>query len=132
MQLPEEWVRECVRAVDELKLTSRDKTNFLANMLTLGGLVYDPQTLFKIISEETMYESSIVRHFAERGRREGIEQGRQEGRMLSVLDLVSARFGSSRAEQLKPTFEFAQDTALFQPILIKVQEPRRLMNSSKS
>ena len=64
MQLPEEWVRECVQAVDELELATRDKTNFLVNMLTLVGLVYDPQTLFKIISEETMYESSIVRHFA--------------------------------------------------------------------
>ena len=65
-----------------------------------------------------MYESSIARHFAERGRREGIEQGR----MLSVLDVINARFGSSNAEQLRPVLESIQDTALFQQILIKASE----------
>ena len=120
--LPEGWVRECVRAVDELKLDPRAKTNFLGNMSTLGGLVHDPQTIFNIISEETMYESSIAQHFAERGRREGIEQGREEGRMLSVLDFIGARFGSSNAEQLKPTLESIQETALFQQILIKASQ----------
>ena len=35
-----------------------------------------------------MYESSIARHFAERGRREGME----EGRMLVVLGGISERF----------------------------------------
>ena len=118
----EEWVRECVRAVDELNLDARDKTNFLGNMLTLGGLVYNPQTIFDIISEETMYESSIAQHFAERGRREGIEIGREEGRMLSVLDVIDARFGSNNAEQLKPTLEAIEDTALLPQILIKASE----------
>jgi hypothetical protein len=116
---PEEWARECVRAVKELNLDSRDETNFLGNMSTLGGLIYDPQTLFDIISEETMYESSIARHFAERGRREGVEQGRKEGRMLSVIDVISARFGSNNAEALKPTLESIEDTALLPRILIK-------------
>jgi predicted transposase YdaD len=88
-------------------------------MSTLGGLIYDPQTLFDIISEETMYESSIAQHFAERGRREGVEQGRKEGRMLSVIDVISARFGSNNAEALKPTLESIEDTALLPRILIK-------------
>jgi predicted transposase YdaD len=69
--------------------------------------------------EETMYESSIARHFAERGRREGVEQGRKEGRMLSVIDVISARFGSNNAEALKPTLESIEDTALLPRILIK-------------
>ena len=116
--LPEEWVRECVRAVDELELDARDKTNFLGNMLTLGGLVYNPQTIFDIISEETMYESSIAQHFAERGRREGIEQGR----MLVVLDVISEQFGSSRADELKPTLETIEDTALLSRILIRASQ----------
>jgi predicted transposase YdaD len=88
-------------------------------MSTLGGLIYAPQTLFAIISDATMYESSIARHFAERGRREGVEQGRKEGRMLSVIDVISARFGSNNAEALKPTLESIEDTALLPRILIK-------------
>ena len=130
----EEWVRECIQAVDELELETRDKTNFLGNMLTLGGLVYNPQTIFDIISEETMYESSIAQHFAERGRREGIEigreegrqeghkEGRQEGRLLVVLDVINARFGSNNAERLKPSLESIEDTALLPQILIKASQ----------
>ena len=119
---PEDWMRECVRAVEALQLDVRDKTNFLGNMLTLGGLVYNPQIIFDIISEETMYESSIAQHFAERGRREGIEIGREEGRMLSILDVINTRFGSNNAAQLKPTLEAIEDTALLPQILIKASQ----------
>jgi AmiR/NasT family two-component response regulator len=91
-------------------------------LLTLGGLVYDSQTLFNIISEETMYESSIAQHFAERGRREGIEQGIQQGLMLAVLDVISERFSPNRAEQLKPTLESIQEIARLREILVKASE----------
>ena len=65
-----------------------------------------------------MYESSIAQHFAQRGREEGIQQGR----MLSVLDFTSVRFGTNSAERLKPTLESIQDTVLLQQILVKVAE----------
>ena len=118
----EEWFRECVRAVDQLGLAPIDKADFLVYLLTLGGLVYDSQTLFNIISEETMYESSIAQHFAERGRREGIEQGIQQGLMLAVLDVISERFSPNRAEQLKPTLESIQEIARLREILVKASE----------
>jgi predicted transposase YdaD len=126
----EEWFRECIRAVDELGLAQSDKADFLVYLLTLGGLVYDSQTLFNIISEETMYESSIAQHFAERGRREGIEQGIergieqgiQQGLMLAVLDVISERFSPNRAEQLKPTLESIQEIARLREILVKASE----------
>jgi flagellar biosynthesis/type III secretory pathway protein FliH len=100
-------------------------------MSTLGGLIYAPQTLFAIISDEPCTNHQLrregveqgreegPRHFAERGRREGVEQGRKEGRMLSVIDVISARFGSNNAEALKPTLESIEDTALLPRILIK-------------
>ena len=85
-----------------------------------------------------MYESSIAQHFAERGRREGIEigreegrqeghkegreEGREEGRVLVVLDVINARFGSNNAEQLKPTLESIEDSALLPQILIKASQ----------
>jgi predicted transposase YdaD len=118
----EEWFRECVRAVDQLGLAPIDKADFLVYLLTLGGLVYDSQTLFNIISEETLYESSIAQHFAERGRREGIEQGIQQGLMLAVLDVISERFSPNRAEQLKPTLESIQEIARLREILVKASE----------
>ena len=61
-----------------------------------------------------MYESSIARHFAERGIK--------EGRMLVVLDVISERFGSNNAEQLKPTLDSIEETALLPGILIKASQ----------
>ena len=71
-----------------------------------------------------MYESSIAQHFAQRGLEEGIQQGL----ILAVLDVISKQFSPSRAEQLKPTVESIQDTALLREILVNVSEARILMN----
>ena len=51
-----------------------------------------------------------------------MKEGREEGRMLSVLDVINVRFGSNNAEQLKPTLEAIEDTALLPQILIKASE----------
>ena len=67
-----------------------------------------------------MYESSIAQYFAQRGLEEGIQQGL----ILAVLDLINKQFNPSRAEQLKPTVESIQDTALLQEILVNVSEAR--------
>ena len=48
------------------------------------------------IAEETMYESSVVRHFAEQGIEQGIEQGTVE----ALLDVLEIRFGLAASEPL--------------------------------
>ena len=47
------------------------KANYLADLAILSGLVYRLETIMAIIAEETMYESSVVQYFTEKG----IEQG---------------------------------------------------------
>ena len=72
----EQWLRRCVQTADTLPLDSTNKSNFFTDIAILSGLIHDSQTITTIISEETMYESSIVQHFTERG----IQQGqRQQG-----------------------------------------------------
>ena len=43
------------------------KANYLSDLAILSGLVYNLETILTIISEETMYESSVVHYFTEQG-----------------------------------------------------------------
>ena len=113
----ENWLRQCVQAVDEVPLDEISKVNFLTEMSILSGLVYDFQTIFNIISEETMYESSIVQHFTERGIEQGIEQGQKQQSIESVLDILGMRFDPSAAETLKSIIETIEDLQSFKQLL---------------
>ena len=64
------------------------KANYLADLAILSGLVYKLETVMAIISEATMYESSVAQYFAEKGIKQGIEQGIRE----SIQEALELRF----------------------------------------
>ena len=61
------------------------KANYWPILPFWSGLVYRLETIMTIIAEETMYESSVVQYFTEKGIKQGIEQG---GRERAVEDLL--------------------------------------------
>ena len=104
----EQWLRRCVQTTDDLPLDHTYKSNFFTDIAILSGLIHDSQTIINIISEETMYESSIVQHFTERGQRQqSIEY---------VLDVLEIRFHLSAAETLKPAIETIEDLQLLKQL----------------
>ena len=107
-----QWLRRCVQTADILPLDSTNKSNFFTDIAILSGLIYDSQTITNIISEETMYESSIVQHFTERG----IQQGQRQQSIEYVLDILEMRFDSSAAETLKPAIETIEDLQLLKQL----------------
>ena len=103
-----QWLRRCVQTADTLPLDRTNKSNFFTDIAILSGLIHDSQTIINIISEETMYESSIVQHFTERGQRQqSIEY---------VLDVLEIRFHPSAAETLKPAIETIEDLQLLKQL----------------
>ena len=88
----EAWLRQCVHRAQAVPMGEPLKANYLADLAILSGLVYKSETIMTIISEETMYESSIVQYFTEKG----IEQGFQEG----ILDVLELRFDLDAANPL--------------------------------
>ena len=100
-----QWLRRCIQTADTLPLDSTNKSNFFTDIAILSGLIHDSQTIINIISEETMYESSIVQHFTERG----IQQGQRQQSIEYVLDVLEIRFHPSEAETLKPAIETIED-----------------------
>ena len=84
----EAWLRQCVHRAQAVPMDETLKANYLADLAILSGLVYNLETIKTIISEETMYESSVVQHFAEKVLEQGIEQGIRE----SIQEALELRF----------------------------------------
>ena len=92
----EAWLRQCVNRAQELPMDETLKANYLADLAILSGLVYRLETIMTIISEATMYESSVVQYFTEKG----IEQGGRERAVEDLLDVLEIRFRLAASDPL--------------------------------
>ena len=132
------WLRECVRVADTLPMDEPDKPDYLSNLAILGGLILDYQTIREIISEETMYESSVIQHFTEQGIEQGIEQGERKGVLESLVDVLESQFQHSEVQTLKPTLERIEELQYLRQLLreavqvTSLDEFRRILASNGS
>ena len=92
----EAWLRQCVNRAQAVPMDEALKASYLADLAILSGLVYKSETIRTIIAEETMYESSIVQYFTEKG----IEQGSRERAVEDLLDVLEIRFAVGAADPL--------------------------------
>ncbi len=104
----EAWLRQCISRAQAMPMDETLKANYLADLAILSGLVYNSETIMTIISEETMYESSVVQYFTEkaleqgikRGIEQGIEQGGRERAIEALLDVLEIRFALAASDPL--------------------------------
>ena len=133
-----EWLRECVRVADTIPMDEPDKPDYLSNLAILGGLILDYQTIREIISEETMYESSVIQHFTEQGIEQGIEQGERKGVLESLIDVLESQFQPNEVETLKPALERIEELQSLRQLLreavqvTSLEEFRRILASNGS
>ncbi|MDE2741345.1 MAG: hypothetical protein OXI58_07140 [Gemmatimonadota bacterium] len=92
----EAWLRRCVNRAQEMPMDEPLKANYLADLAILSGLVYNLETIMTIIAEGTMYESSVVQYFTEKG----IEQGSRARAIEDLLDVLEIRFGLAASDPL--------------------------------
>lgn len=97
---PEAWLRRCVQRAQAAPLAEARKVDYLAELAILSGLLYTPESIMAVISEETMYESSIVQYFTEKGIERGIEQGGRQRAAEDLLDVLEIRFGLVASDPL--------------------------------
>ena len=100
----EAWLRQCLHRAQEVPMDEIVKANYLADLAILSGLVYEYETIMTIISEATMYESSVVRYFTEKALEQGIERGIERGgrerAIEDLLDVLEIRFGLASSDPL--------------------------------
>ena len=96
----ESWLRQCVYQAQEVPMDETVKANYLADLAILSGLLYKSETIMTIISEATMYESSVVQYFTEKALEQGIERGGRECAVEDLLDVLEIRFELSASDPL--------------------------------
>ena len=109
----EGWLRQCVNRAQQVPMDEGRKANYLADLAMLSGLVYNLETIMTIIEEETMYESSVVQYFTEKGIeqgiKQGIERGGREGTLEALLEVLEIRFGLAASDPLAVRIEETDD-----------------------
>ena len=101
----EAWLRQCVNRAQAVPMDEALKVSYLVDLAILSGLVYKSETIRTIIAEETMYESSIVQYFTEKG----IEQGSRERAVEDLLDVLEIRFAAGAADPLAARIRSIED-----------------------
>ena len=96
----EAWLRQCVHQAQAVPMDETLKANYLADLAILSGLVYEYETIMTIISEATMYESSVVQYFTEKALEQGIERGGRERAVEDLLDVLEIRFALAASDPL--------------------------------
>ena len=96
----EGWLRQCVNRAQQVPMDESRKANYLTDLAMLSGLVYNLETIMTVTAEETMYESSVVQYFTEKGIKQGIEQGGRERAIEDLLDVLEIRFGLASSDPL--------------------------------
>ena len=108
----EAWLRRCVQTADSADV--QNKTAYLGTLAVLGSLVYEPETILNIISEETMERPSIFEYFAaealQHGIEQGIEQGARERALEDILEALELRLQPETARTFKPILEEINDS----------------------
>ena len=107
----EEWLRRCVQTADSIDLPNRPA--YLGSLVVLSNLVYEPETIAKIILEETMNPPSIVEYLAGDAHQQGIQQGIQQGAKDTaredVLEALALRLQPEIAERFRLTLDAIED-----------------------
>ena len=90
----EVWLRQCIHATNALPLDKSIKVDILGNLMILGGLGYESETIKRILLQEGLMDA-IMREstFAQYIMKQGIEQGERKSTLEGLIDVLEVRFG---------------------------------------
>ena len=109
----EEWLRQCIQVAKSVTQDESNQADYLTNLGILGGIILDYETIRDIILEETMQESSVIQHFTQ----QGIEQGKREGTIQAILDVLEVQFQLDDVQTLKPVLENIEELQRLKQLL---------------
>ena len=92
----EAWLHQCIHTAWTRPIARSPKADYLAGMVALSELIYDPETVSDIIFKEgimdILRESSVIQYFKQEGIEEGIEQGERKSTLEGILEVLEIRF----------------------------------------
>ena len=99
-QAAEAWLRQCVQAVQALPLAEPARGNLVGGLSVLSGLIYAPETIAAILSQEGIMDLIRESSFAQLLTQQAHEQGGRERAIEALLDVLEIRFALGAAEPL--------------------------------
>ena len=114
------WLRQCVETTRQLPLDTANIDNLLMATGIFGNLAHDSETIYTIISEEDMRQSSIFQHLMQQplqeARQEGFQLGEQKRGIIALIAVLDARFQDQDVALYKPIFEAITDLQLLEQL----------------
>ena len=121
-----QWIHACVETTKSLSVDTPIRNNLLLDLWVMGGLVHEPQAIATLFPEDIMQESSVYQYITEKARAEGVEQGIEQGRreasVDSILQLLDVRFDANAGPILKPALEAIEDLQRLKGLLREAAE----------
>ena len=111
------WLRHCVHSALQRPMASSHRTDYLAGMSLLSGLIYAPETISHVISKEGIMDLIRESSFAQYLTRQGIEQGLEQGLQESILSVLEIRFSLSVSHPLADRIEGVDDVQRLKELL---------------
>jgi len=130
---PEAAVVECVRRLHAAGIGRERRRELTVSLGMLSGLVIrDKDRLSRLFREADMTESAFIEMWVDKGRQEG----RTEGAMDLVLEILSARFGAVPEEMGEAVrsiadFDRLRDLARIAARTTSIEEFRARLNDSR-
>ena len=118
------------------EVSERDVQDMWACIAIMLGLNFDAMTILSMVGDELMRESSVYQWLVERGRREGLQQGRQAMRDV-LIEMARRQFGEipreliERVEAIEEV-ERLKEITLQVPQLSSLDELIRLVRDSQA
>ena len=103
------WLRQCIHTARTRPIDRSLRANYLAGMVALSELVYEPETISNIIFKEGIMdlirESSLFQNLTQ----QGIEQGVRERAIEYLLDVLEIRFNLDESDPLSTRIATIED-----------------------
>ncbi len=126
----EQWLRTCVEVIASSSKSISNRNQLMETLGIFSGLVYRAELIRQSLPEGIMRESSIVQHYMDEAKAQGIEQGIEQGEkkatIESILAFLSTQFQSEVVQSLRPQLEAIEDLNLLKELLLTAYRTKSL------
>ena len=126
----EQWLRTCVETIASSNISVVNRNLLMETLGIFSGLVYEAELIRQSLPEGIMRESSIVQHYMDEAKAQGIEQGIEQGEkkatIESILAFLSTQFQSEIVQSLRPQLEAIEDLNLLKELLLTAYKTKNL------
>ena len=131
---PTRWLETCVDATFTARVDTENRDLLLAALGIFGSLVYESQTIRRLLPEGIMREFPIIQEFLQEARElgleHGLERGLERGQKKFAIDLImeilSEKFQIDAVQTVKPTLEEIDDLKRLKQLLRSIPEVQSL------